>query len=363
MPAILILGFDLELTRVMLVGILGGLLGILMMIPLRRALIVKQHGALKYPEGTACAAVLTAGASAESRAAASPAAQADMAAAAAAGLGRSPGGKVIFTRLRRRSALQDAQRRASRAGRTFRKRSSARRSRRLGRHRDLARTARRGLHHRAAHRLDHVRRRRARLPGAYSDDQILWRSVAGPLAPGTMPIAEMEPDEIRGAYVLYIGAGAVAAGGIISVFRSLPTIWHGLRAGLGRFQAAAARRRRRPAAVPRTDRDLSMKFVGIGCVALIAAIVLAPAAAHEPAGRAADRASSASCSSPSRRGSPARSAPRPIPISGMTVATLLLTCLIFLLVGWTGGTYYVTALSVGGSSASPRPTAARPRRT
>src|SRR5262245_34566315 len=70
MPAILILGFDLELTRVMLVAILGGLLGILMMIPLRRALIVAQHGELKYPEGTACAEVLKAGASKESRAAA-----------------------------------------------------------------------------------------------------------------------------------------------------------------------------------------------------------------------------------------------------------------------------------------------------
>jgi len=67
MPAILILGFDLEVARVILVSVLGGLLGILMMIPLRRALIVQQHGVLKYPEGTACAEVLKAGASAESR--------------------------------------------------------------------------------------------------------------------------------------------------------------------------------------------------------------------------------------------------------------------------------------------------------
>src|SRR5438270_1821544 len=70
MPAIMILGLDLEVTRVMLVALLGGLLGILMMIPLRRALIVAQHGYLKYPEGTACAEVLKAGASGESRAAA-----------------------------------------------------------------------------------------------------------------------------------------------------------------------------------------------------------------------------------------------------------------------------------------------------
>jgi putative OPT family oligopeptide transporter len=55
MPAILILGCDLEITRVMLVAVRGGLLGILTMIPLRRALIVAQHGVHKYPEGTACA--------------------------------------------------------------------------------------------------------------------------------------------------------------------------------------------------------------------------------------------------------------------------------------------------------------------
>src|SRR5512137_265888 len=61
MPAIMILGFDLEITRVVLVALLGALLGILMMIPLRRALIVQQHGELKYPEGTACAEVLKAG--------------------------------------------------------------------------------------------------------------------------------------------------------------------------------------------------------------------------------------------------------------------------------------------------------------
>src|ERR1051325_6632596 len=78
MPAILILGFDLEITRVMLVAVLGGLIGILMMIPLRRALIVAQHGILKYPEGTACAEVLKAGASEESRAAASEIAKREM---------------------------------------------------------------------------------------------------------------------------------------------------------------------------------------------------------------------------------------------------------------------------------------------
>src|SRR2546421_8181585 len=94
MPAIMILGFDLEVTRVMLVAVLGGLLGILMMIPLRRALIVQQHGLLKYPEGTACAEVLKAGASEESKEAAAKGAVKE---AASLKDGAATGGKTIIT--------------------------------------------------------------------------------------------------------------------------------------------------------------------------------------------------------------------------------------------------------------------------
>src|SRR5579864_3199210 len=61
MPALLLLGFDMDVGRVMVVSVLGGVLGILMMIPLRRAFIVEKHGELKYPEGTACAEVLIVG--------------------------------------------------------------------------------------------------------------------------------------------------------------------------------------------------------------------------------------------------------------------------------------------------------------
>src|SRR5262249_16649512 len=93
MPAIMILGFDLEATRAILVAILAGLLGLLMMIPLRRALIVQQHGLLKYPEGTACAEVLKAGASAESRAAASESARREQALLG----GAATSARTIFT--------------------------------------------------------------------------------------------------------------------------------------------------------------------------------------------------------------------------------------------------------------------------
>src|SRR5271157_2913513 len=61
MPAVMLVGFDMNLWTVMAVSVLGGALGILMMIPLRRAFIVKQHGTLRYPEGTACADVLIVG--------------------------------------------------------------------------------------------------------------------------------------------------------------------------------------------------------------------------------------------------------------------------------------------------------------
>src|SRR5262245_3388870 len=61
LPAILLLGYDLTIGKVAVVAVVGGILGVLLMIPLRRALIVKEHGVLPYPEGTACAEVLIAG--------------------------------------------------------------------------------------------------------------------------------------------------------------------------------------------------------------------------------------------------------------------------------------------------------------
>jgi len=167
-------------------------------------------------------------------------------------------------------------------------------------------------------------------------------SIAGPLAPGTVPIAEMDPGQIRSAYVLYIGAGAVAAGGIISLFRSLPTIWHGLREGIGDIGATRGGGER-----VRTERDLPMSVVIGGIVALMLAILLAKPLHMNLLGAILIVVFGFLFVTVSSRltgeiGSSSN------PISGMTVATLLLTCLIFLIVGWTGGVWYVTALSVGG---------------
>src|SRR2546425_7643112 len=94
--------------------------------------------------------------------------------------------------------------------------------------------------------------------------------VNGPVAPGTAPISGMSPNDIRNAYILYVGAGAVAAGVIFSLIRSLPTIWHGLKVGLRDFRGGAQASRTE---LQRTDRDLSMKFVAVGIIVLLAAIV------------------------------------------------------------------------------------------
>src|SRR5262249_42545315 len=160
-----------------------------------------------------------------------------------------------------------------------------------------------------------------------------------PLAPGTKLISEMSPSQIRSAYILYIGAGAVAAGGIISLLRSMPIIWHGLKEGLRDVRAGGGGE----AGSRRTRHDLPGKGVGIGILVLMTVITLARPLHMNLLGAALIVIFGFLFVTVSSRltgeiGSSSN------PISGMTVATLLLTCLIFLLVGWTGGAWYVTAL-------------------
>jgi putative OPT family oligopeptide transporter len=347
MPAILILGFDLEVTRVMMVSILGGLLGILMMIPLRRALIVKEHDVLKYPEGTACAAVLKAGASPECREAASPAAKEEMRIGIATDHGTSTGAKVIFggfgigllykVLMVALKGWKDVPEKIF--GAPFNAGSiSAEISPELL-----------GVGYIIGPRIASIMGAGGALAYLLLIPLIKFfgENANGIVPPGTIPIANMSPNQIRGAYVLYIGAGAVAAGGIISLVRSLPTIRHGLRGGLNDFRvSAAAARKAEAAAVPRTDQDLSLKFVAVGIVILIVGIIATPALNMNLLGAILIIVFGFLFVTVSSRltgeiGSSSN------PISGMTIATLLFTCLIFLLVGWTGGGYYVTALSVG----------------
>src|SRR5512141_1851503 len=337
MPAIMILGFDLEISRVALVAVLGGLLGILMMIPLRRALIVAQHGKLKYPEGTACAEVLKAGASDESRAAASPAARAEEALRGGThlsartiftGFGVGLAYKTVMVALK---GWKDVPEKVF--GKPFTAGSVAA---------EISPELL-GVGYIIGPRISATLCAGGVLAFLVLIPLIMFfgDAIPGPLAPGGVPISKMGPGQIRSAYVLYIGAGAVAAGGIISLLRAFPVIVHGLREGvrdIGLTQGAASRRR--------TDDDLPMKIVFAGIAALILAIVLSPPLHMNLLGAILIVAFGFLFVTVSSRltGEIGSSS---TPISGMTVATLLLTCLVFLVVGWTGGTYYVTALSVG----------------
>src|SRR5947209_4724432 len=338
MPAIMILGLDLEVTRVMLVALLGGLLGILMMIPLRRALIVAQHGYLKYPEGTACAEVLKAGASDESRAAAHRAGEvADEteqmgAKTIFAGLGVGFLYQVLMTGFK---GWKDTPEKVF--GAPFKAGSvSAEIS-----------PALLGVGYIIGPRIASIMCAGGVLAYLVLIPAIKFfgSGMTTVLPPGTIPISEMSPSQIRGAYILYIGAGAVAAGGIISLFRSLPTIWHGLKGGLADLRGGQAA----TAGAPRTDQDMSMKVVIGGIIALLALIMLFPQLnlRFNLIGAILIVAFGFLFVTVSSRltgeiGSSSN------PISGMTVATLLLTCLIFLVIGWTGPSYYITALSIGG---------------
>ncbi|MBC3811279.1 OPT family oligopeptide transporter [Undibacterium aquatile] len=336
MPAILILGFDLEISRVMLVGCLGGLLGILMMIPMRRTMIVEKHGELKYPEGTACAEVLKAAATDTSR--------------EAAGESSNP------------HAQDDANRRAKIIFAGFG----------IGLLYKIANVAFKGW--KDTPEVTFGAPLKAGSLGAEVSPELLGvgyiigpriaavmaaggvmsylllipmikffgDALLTPLAPATKLISEMSPHDIRSSYILYIGAGAVAAGGLISLVRAMPTIWRSLSAGL----AGMRNGKNDDAATLRTDQDIPMKWVVIGALAIIAIITFATPLHMNFLGALLILVFGFLFVTVSSRltgeiGSSSN------PISGMTVATLLFTCLIFLLMGWTGGQYYVTALSVG----------------
>ncbi|HEV2805299.1 MAG TPA: oligopeptide transporter, OPT family [Chthoniobacterales bacterium] len=342
MPAIMILGFDLEITRVMLVATLGGLIGILMMIPLRRALIVQQHGYLKYPEGTACAEVLKAAASPESR----DAAHAGDEAARAAADEAVSGGKIIiggfaigfiyYGLQQIFKVMKEVPEKIF--GKPYEGGSIS-----LENNPALL-----GVGYIIGPRISALMMGGGVLSYLVLIPAIKYFGSAGtlPLAPETIhPIADMSVEQIQKRYILYIGAGAVAAAGIISLFRSIPLIWHGLKGGVADLRGARSVR----TDVPRTEQDLSMKWVVGGIIALLVVIMIAPQLNLRfnllgailivafgflfvlVSSRLTGEVGSSSC-----------------PTSGMMIATVLLTCLIFVVMGWTAPPYFVTALSIGG---------------
>jgi putative OPT family oligopeptide transporter len=332
MPAVMILGFEMEITRVMVVSVLGGVLGILMMIPLRRAFIVKQHGTLKYPEGTACADVLiigeTGGASAKT---------------VFIGFGLAFVYKFLCSGLRLWREV------ASRPLEWFKGATPALE----------VDPALLGVGYIIGTKIACIM-----VAGGILQAFVLvpiirffGEGLSQTLYPATATIASMDAESIFKVYVRCIGAGAVATGGIISLCRAMPLIVTSIRSGLSDMRSSVHVTGEKTC---RTDRDLSMRIVLFGALALVATIWVFLGLDPQAGGRLSLAAVfnwvnlvaavlivlfgflfvTVSSRLTGEIGSSSN------PISGMTIATLLLTCLIFLLLGWTAPQYRLIALSI-----------------
>jgi putative OPT family oligopeptide transporter len=326
MPAFLLLGYELEWTRVMLVAVLGGLLGILMMIPLRRAFIVKQHGVLPYPEGTACAKVLIVGEQGGSN-------------ARTVFLGFGIG--FCYQILMQACKFWSGEWQKAITGITGYNKAIV----------SLEPSpALLGVGYIIGPRIASVM-----VAGGITTALLLVPMIAyfgdglpGVLPPGQQRIAEMSAGAISSQYVRYIGAGAVATGGILSMLNALPLIVSSVTGSLRDMRAG---KQGQAGGLARTERDLPMPVVFFGTLGLVLVIAASHLIPTTFPGRliggllivvfgflfvtVSSRITGVIGSSSN-------------PISGMTIATLLLTCLIFVVLGWVGPEYRITALSIAG---------------
>jgi OPT family oligopeptide transporter len=331
---------------IMTLAIFGGILGTLMMIPLRRALIVKEHGILPYPEGTACGEVLIAGEKGG-----------DFAKMAFWGLGFA----FVYALLQKvfHVISEVPYFMTKQANKFF---PSARVSGEI-------------------------------TPEYLGVGYIIGPKIAGVLVAGgvfawlvAIPLlASLVPSDfiatqlvklgylkdvtiaggkggwnpathsftdyseaIYFAYIRQIGAGAVAAGGFITLLKTIPTIISSFKGSIGSVKSDAGQ----AATIKRTERDLNIKIVGFGSIALMLLMAFLPQIPGDNIGQklligflvvlfgaffvtVSSRIVGLIGSSNN-------------PISGMTIATLMGTCLVFISVGWGGKAFEPLALVVGG---------------
>jgi putative OPT family oligopeptide transporter len=331
-PALIFLGFSSDFTfwRIFPLALLGGWLGVLFMVPIRRQLIVKEHGNLAFPEGTACADVLVAGERGGS-----------FAGRVFWGLGL--GGAYTFLMKTALAWTEQPEGRPSWfPGASFRANITSEYL---------------GVGYIIGPRVSGI---------LFAGGIISWLvmmpaikfygQLAGntPIYPSTVPIPQMTPDQIWSSYIRPMGAGAVAAAGLITLLRTLPTIISALRAGLKDVRAEGAGQ---TTSSGRIDSDVPMRWV-IGGSAVIVAMIWAVLTFFPIAGAqtqwwqnlfagvfvvvfgflfvtVAGRISGLLGNSSN-------------PISGMSIATLMATCAIFFVSGWTAPKYSVLALMIGG---------------
>jgi len=336
LPALIFLGFDLEYSRIFLLALIGGWLGVLFMIPLRRQLIVEEHENLKYPEGTACADVLIAGEKGGS-----------LASRVFLGLGLGalytffqnenlfkawPGTPEFQPDFGPQHILKGASIKADATPEYL------------------------GVGYIIGPKISGV---------IFAGGVFSWlvlmpliyffgKNIATPVYPGTIPISAMGPSQLWSTYIRPMGAGAVAAAGLITLIKTLPTIIGALTSGFKNLRPGSAAKKAKPI---RTEDDLSMGVVVIGSLLIIACMFCFLQFKPVPGayvGWVANLAASllvvvfgflfvtVSSRIVGLIGSSAN------PISGMTIATLMATSAIFLVKGWTSPAFGALAITIGG---------------
>lgn len=308
--------------QIFVLALVGGVLGVLFMVPLRRALIVKEHGKLPYPEGTACADVLIAGEKGGA-----------LARNVFYGLGIAFLYKGLMSILGlwkdvpqhvfgRTSALPNGTVTAEITPELL------------------------GVGYIIGPRIAGIMVAGGVLSWLVLIPLItlLGDNLTAPMAPETtMLISEMSPSQIWSKYIRYIGAGAVTFGGIVTLIRTLPTI---VSAFKDSFKDLRSRNSQSSTTQVRTEKDVPLIFVVVGSIALVFLMAILP---NVPTNfvsaimivvfgfffvTVASRIVGLIGSSSS-------------PVSGMTIATLMATSLIFIGIGWTGDYYQPIALVVG----------------
>ncbi|MCB0489657.1 MAG: oligopeptide transporter, OPT family [Cyclobacteriaceae bacterium] len=308
--------------QIFVLALVGGVLGVLFMIPLRRSLIVKEHGNLPYPEGTACADVLVAGEKGGK-----------LARSVFMGLGLAFLYKALMSIVGlwkdvpqyvfgRKSMLPNGTINAEITPELL------------------------GVGYIIGPRISGIMVAGGVLSWLVLIPLItlIGDNLTVPMPPeATMLISEMSPSQIWSKYIRYIGAGAVTFGGIITLIKTLPTI---IGAFKDSFNDLKNRDKSQSTEKLRTDKDFPLVLVVVGSIALVLLMTILP---NLPVNflaaimivvfgfffvTVASRIVGLIGSSSS-------------PVSGMTIATLMATSLIFIGIGWTGDFYQPIALVVG----------------
>lgn len=315
-PALILLGESPSIGRIFILSALGGVLGILFMIPMRRYIIVQEHRKLPFPEGTACAEILKAGE--KSHRTAIMALWGLLAAAV-----YKIGSNALF--------LWKEQ--VSWTFNTLKKSEFS----------IDATPALLGVGYIIGLRISAL---------MFAGGVIAWW-VLIPLIvefglgtavvyPSEIPIAQMGADDIWNHYVRYIGAGCLAVGGLFSLVKIAPLLYKTIHVSFKELLGGHAER----ANLPRTERDISMRWLLIGSVAvililwglptlpmnLLTIVLLVVLGFFFVAVTSLTVGLVGSTSNP---------------VSGMTITTLLITCVIFVFLGWTERLYLISAMTMG----------------